>query len=124
MRPKSEDNNRPSNVELNALREAGLTRIQIAVKYDVPLSRVKRWLRELEIVPRATKVIHSKPKARVREKKQTNVFFDSESLMEKAKKILGNRMGEKKHLGYILDGRPVSSWQILKAANLSIKSAA
>lgn len=111
---------RPNNKELDALRQAGLTRIQIAVRYDVPLSRVKRWLRELDIVPRANRNNQSKPKIRVREKHRY-ANFEEESLMDKAKAILGTRMTEKKHIGYLLDGRPVSSWQIAKEAGLKIE---
>lgn len=123
MRPKIIEEFRPSNEELNALRNAGLTRIQIAVKYDVPLSKVKRWLRELDVIPRTNKIVPSKPKIRVREKHKYG-NFDDESLMEKAKAILGDRMSEKRYIGYMLDGRPVSSWQIAKAAALPIKNRA
>lgn len=122
MRPKL-DEFRPSNEELNTLRTAGLTRVQIAVKYDVPLSRVKRWLRELDVAPRANKVIHSKPKIRIREKQRYG-SFDDDSLMEKAKAVLGDRMGEKRHIGYTLDGRPVSSWQIAQAAKIPVRTRA
>lgn len=111
---------KPPVEELNKLREAGLTRIQIAVKYDVPLSTVKKWLRNIDIIPRANKSENSKPKVRIREKNKIS-NLNHESLMEKAKNILGDRMTEKKHLGYLLDGRPVSSWQIARAAGLHIE---
>lgn len=119
MQRKKEDI-RPTNEELSRLREAGLTRIAIAVQYDVPLSRVKRWLRELDVAPRATKVTASKPQIRVREKQKYG-NFEEQSLMEKAKNVLGDRMSEKKYIGYMLDGRPVSSWQIASAAGFPIK---
>lgn len=93
------------------------------MKYDVPLSRVKRWLRELDVAPRANKVIHSKPKIRIREKQRYG-SFDDDSLMEKAKAVLGDRMGEKRHIGYTLDGRPVSSWQIAQAAKIPVRTRA
>lgn len=111
---------KPSTEELNKLREAGLTRIQIAVKYDVPLSTVKKWLRDIDIVPRSNKAEASKPRVRVREKDR-NAKLNQESLMEKAKNILGDRMTEKRHIGYLLDGRPVSSWRIAQAAGLDVE---
>lgn len=118
MQRKKEDI-RPTNEELSRLREAGLTRIAIAVQYEVPLSRVKRWLRELDVAPRATKLSTSKPQIRVREKQKYG-NFEEQSLMEKAKNVLGDRMTEKRYIGYILDGRPVSSWQIAEAAGFPI----
>lgn len=104
----------PSREELEELRDEGMTREQIADHYGVPLSRVKRWLKK-QGFGRAERRIPSEP---------TNLpaaelpFDTGMTIMEKAKLILGNRLKEDRHLGYLLDGRVTSTDKIIEAARL------
>lgn len=109
----------PSKEEMDALREAGKTRQQIADHFGVTLSAVKRWIASLGVVDRKSRR-QPKEVTRPREKPRYQPLDDGESLMDKAKAVLGKRMGED-HRGYILDGRPCSSWQIVNAAGLELK---
>lgn len=45
---------------------------------------------------------------------------DGLPLMERAQRILGKRMQEKRGFGYYLDGKPASSLRIAEAAGLSL----
>lgn len=44
------------------------------------------------------------------------------SLMEKAQRILGQRMTEKRGFGYYLDGRPASAERIAQEAGFSLRT--
>lgn len=97
-----------------------MKRQAIADALGVSLSQVKRWLEVLPIPERASQD-HRKRLAAdsVRERpRYADIQEDGLSKMQKAKIILGNRMGEN-HVGYTLDGRPASSMQIARAANLT-----
>lgn len=106
---------------INALRRGGKTRPEIATILGVSLSKVKRILSSVDAEPRATKAAaeRARPKQRVREKQNYVDPEEGEGLMERAKVVLGARMGEK-HGCYTLDGLPTSSWSVLKAAGLSV----
>jgi len=111
----------PTQSELQALRDQGASRADMAAHYGVSLSRVKRWISELDVQPRPLK---SKPAPSQREKPTTILPLESGlSLMERCKQILGARMSED-HRGYLLDGRPASSSQILRAAGVQDKRTA
>jgi hypothetical protein len=106
----------PSKNELQALRDSGASRADMAEEYGVSLSRMKRWISDLSITPRPSKQDPAKPE---REKAAVILPITTGlSLMERCQKILGRRMGED-HRGYLLDGRPASSAQILRAAHMS-----
>lgn len=106
----------PDREELIKLRQSGLNREQLAEYYGVALSRVKRWIKELDIpsVPRTT----DKPKVRPSEGVELGQDYGL-TIIERAKKVLGVRMGED-YRGYLLDGRPVRVDVLLVAAGLRI----
>lgn len=107
---------------INHLRLKGKKREEIAEELGISMARLKRLIAGLVIVPRLTKaeLKKSEPKQRIREKPVYADPEDGEGLMDRAKVILGARMGEK-YGSYTLDGLPVSSWAILKAAGLSTR---
>ena len=112
----------PTREEIIDLREKqGLTREQIAEHYDVSLTTVRRWIKELNI-PR--------PSKQVRYKEPSHLSLlgeiiadpdDGMTIMERAFKILGDRLTEKRHVGYVLDGRHASSRAVIHAAGLKFK---
>jgi len=101
---------------LDELRRAGKTRQQIAEEFGVTLYQVKRWIVALDVVGRKTKR-EGRDRQKVRETGKSMSPDEGVSLMDKAKQILGKRVGED-HRGYLLDGRPANSWAILKVAKL------
>lgn len=101
-------------IRLLHLRQERATRTEIAQDLGVSLAKVKRWIANLEPDVRARPA----PKNGLTNK--DNTFIDPDqvlTLMERCKIILGSRMGED-YRGYLLDGRPVNSSQIRKAAAL------
>lgn len=112
----------PTRDELIHLRETeGMTRDQIAEHYNVSLTTVRRWIKELD-VPRPTK------QARNSAKNPLTRFGeiiaepdDGITVMDRAKDILGDRLTERRGCGYVLDGRPSSVDQVVKAAGLKFK---
>ena len=109
----------PTREELIHLRETkGMTREQIADHYEVSLTTVRRWIKELK-VPRPTKAArHQRSKHLSRSGEIIAEPDDGLTVMEKARSILGERASERRGLGYFLDGRPVSSRRIIEAAGL------
>lgn len=109
----------PTRDDLIRLREKeGMTREQIAEHYDVSLTTVRRWIKELK-VPRPSK------QARVQQTRHLSregaIIADPDdgmTVMERARSILGARCTERRGVGYILDGRPVSSRAVVHAAGL------
>lgn len=103
----------PNREELIKLRQDGLNREQIAEYYGVALSRVKRWIKDLEIpeIPRT-------PKQKFRPSEGADLGQDyGLTILERAKKVLGNRMTED-YRGYLLDGRPVRIDILVRTAGL------
>jgi hypothetical protein len=111
----------PPREELIALREAGCDREAIATRYQVTLSRVKRWVRDLAIPsPRELKP----PPEKEPEEPSHGVLLDPEEgipLMERCKARLGPRMSECRRTGrYTLDGQRVRVADVVAAAGLAI----
>lgn len=104
---------------LTALRLQGLTREQIMEETGLSLSCIKRAV-AIHDIPR--KMSERASKRALQKEKPSLVISTDEgiTLMMQAKQILGDRMSED-HRGYLLDGRPASSWQVLKAAKLCTK---
>lgn len=109
----------PTREELIELREKkGLTREQIAEHFEVSLTTVRRWIKELKI-PRPTKSArHQRNKNISRIGEIIAEPDDGMTVMERAQSILGDRLTERRGLGYYLDGRPVSSRRVVEAAGL------
>ena len=107
----------PSKSELEQLREAGLTRKNIASQYGVSLSQVKRWISDLKV----NKKIISKPVI-LKQRVKSNRLPDDAGMtvIERAKKILGPRL-EMKRAGYFLDGRICGVDRILREAVITAK---
>ena len=109
----------PSREELINLRETqGMTREQIAEHYEVSLTTVRRWIKEMK-VPRPTK------QARQRRNKNISRIGeiiaepdDGFTVMDRAKTILGDRLTERRKMGYYLDGRPVNTRGVIEGAGL------
>jgi len=112
----------PTRDELINLRETeGLTREQIAEHYQVSLTTVRRWIKEMKI-PRPSK------QARNAQTSPLSRFGeiiaepdDGITIMERAQMILGSRLVERRGVGYILDGRPSSTRKVVHAAGLKLK---
>ena len=109
----------PTREELIKLRETqGLTREQIAEHYEVSLTTVRRWIKELNI-PRPTK--------QARQQRNKNISRTGEiiaepddgmTIMDRAKAVLGDRLTERRGMGYYLDGKPVNSRRVIEGAGL------
>lgn len=108
----------PDRAELIKLRQQGLNRDQIAERYGVALSRVKRWIKELDI-PAAPEYANRKAKIKSSEGGPLGVDYGL-TLVEKAKNVLGPRMVEDRNRGYLLDGRPVRVDILIRAAGLEV----
>jgi hypothetical protein len=110
----------PSKDAIEALRSQGMTRAEIASALNISLARVKRLISAYEVEPRkrrksAPPPVHPAPPERRRVKP-----FTALSLMEQCAQILGKRLRED-HRGYVLDGRPASSQQVINAAGLRLR---
>lgn len=109
----------PTRSELIELREKqGMTREQIAEHYEVSLTTVRRWIKDFA-VPRPTK--------QARNQRNKNISRigeiiaepeDGMTIMEQAQNILGERLTERRGMGYYLDGKPVNSRRVIEAAGL------
>lgn len=104
----------PSFDELSSLRSR-MSNIEIAALKHVSTSTVKRWVKKLGIAPREVK--NKPPEEKL--KPRPVPVDEGIGLMERCKQILGYRMGED-YRGYMLDGRPASSMQVVRAAGLSL----
>jgi transcriptional regulator with XRE-family HTH domain len=112
-------NQTPTREHLIFLREKeGLTREQIAKHYEVSLTTVRRWIKEMK-VPRPTK------QARQQQHKNLSrlgeIIADADdglTVMDHAKAILGDRLTERRGQGYFVDERPVNSRRVIEAAGL------
>ena len=110
----------PTKEELEALRDAGKTREQIAEIYGVSLSQVKRWISSRKVRKKIIrKDNESKPLVVTRH--PSIIDDDGLPLMERAQRILGDRLTEKRGIGYRLDGRVCSIERVLEAAGLQMR---
>ena len=106
----------PTKDELIKLR-AVMSNTQIAEMHGVSPSSVKRRITSLDVPKRPSKVVRLKSN---REPPRYVSVDEGVSLMDKCKQILGDRMGEDRARGYLLDERPASSQQVIKAAGLTL----
>lgn len=112
----------PTRDELIDLREKqGMTREQIAEHYDVSLATVRRWIRDLKVPRPSKQVRYKQPTHLSRDGAIIAEPDDGLTIMERAQKILGDRLKEKRGYGYMLDGRPTSSRAVVHAAGLKLK---
>lgn len=105
----------PPAEEIQVLRDEGLNREEIADRYGVSLTTVKRWIKTYEI---------KKPSkaggGRRTDQRSRRLPSDwGLTVLDKAKKILGDRLVEDRWKGYLLDGRPVRTDAVIAAAGLS-----
>lgn len=108
----------PDRDELINLRTRGFNREQIADHFGVSLSRVKRWIKELEVPEPPDRMVK---KVKIKHSEGELLDVDNGlSLIEKAQQILGSRMTEERHRGYLLDGRLVRVDILIRAAGLSL----
>lgn len=103
----------PPREEIVQLREDGYTREEIAEHYGVALSKVKRWLQKYGFGK-----VDRKPVVPVDVKAAELPFDTGLTMMERAKLILGTRLTEDRHLGYLLDGRVANTDRIIREARL------
>lgn len=115
----------PTRDDLIRLRETeGMTREEIADHYEVSLTTVRRWIKELK-VPRPSKQARN---TQANHLSRIGEIIaepdDGMTVMDQAKAILGARLTEKRGMGYFVDGRPVSSTAVVHAAGLKMKDEA
>lgn len=108
----------PDREELLKLRVQGMNREEIASHYGVAVSRVKRWIKELDIPNVATRSAASLRKQRSPQAAALDDDFGL-TLVERAKRALGSRMTND-YRGYLLDGRPVRVDILIRAAGLEV----
>lgn len=112
----------PTREKIIDLREKqGMTREQIAEHYDVSLATVRRWIRDFNIPRPSKQVRYKQPTHLSREGAIIADPDDGETIMEKAQRILGDRLTEKRGYGYMLDERLTSTRAIVHAAGLKLK---
>jgi hypothetical protein len=104
----------PSRAEFTQLRELGYTREEMAEHFGVPLSRIKRWLSRHGFARPERKV----PVEPVNLPIAELPLDTGMTMMERAKAILGHRLTECRHRGYVLDGRVAGADKIIEAAGL------
>lgn len=113
----------PNKGELQKLRDRGLTRLEIADKYNVSVSSVKDWLSVMDISkkfePKSkdNTTDSNKSKNLIRLPPETLSYDEGLPLMEKAKLRLGERLTVKGG-DYYLDGRISTPQSILKLCGL------
>jgi len=109
----------PPKEELEALRDGGKNRDEIAAYYKVSLSRVKRWIQHHDIKATSEpRQAHVRARSRTEQRRAIGED-DGLTLIEKARVILGKRLSED-YRGYLLDGRPVRIDTLARAAGLVI----
>lgn len=109
----------PTREEIIELREKGRTREQIAEHFDVSITTVRRWIKQYEI-PRPSKQARRQRESHLSRNGEIIARLeDDRPILERAQEILGDRFTEKRHLGYLLDGRPTHTDKIIEAAGLS-----
>jgi transposase len=106
----------PDREDIIALRKQGMNREDIAKYYGVALSRVKRWISDLDI---PAPVAPRKPKHKPTDGEDLGQDYGL-TKVERAKQVLGSRMGQD-YRGYLLDGRPVRVDILIQAAGLEVK---
>ncbi len=106
----------PSRDDLQALRERGLTRKQIAEQFGVTLATVRRWIRTLDVPQPAGPRRPRAPKERLNFDGGIIVpLGDGLTLIERAHDVLGARFVERRGFGYYLDGTPANVDRITAA---------
>ncbi len=112
----------PTRDELIELREAqGMTREQIAEHFEVSLTTVRRWIKEMKIPRPSKQVRYREPSNLTRLGEIVAEPDDGLTILEQAQQILETRLTEKRGFGYMLDGKPASIDKIVKAAGLKMK---
>lgn len=108
--PRRQTRTPPTRATLERLRADGLTRDEIAAKLGVPLSTVKKWIKELQVSPLPQGVVPRKKKP-----KKPPRLEDGFTVVDIAKFYLGKRMSEDWR-GYLLDGKPCKLSDLLAEA--------
>jgi uncharacterized protein YjcR len=104
---------KPPRDELVDCREENMTLDEIATIYEVSSSTIKRWLRSYELVQKRG------VKSQVVPVVPANRRMDS--LLDRAKMVLGRRVTEHRTRGYFLDGRAVKADDLIIAAGFTPK---
>lgn len=95
--------------------EKGMTREDIAEYFDVSITTVRRWIKEMDI-PRPTRRTRPKrPKHLTTTGEIVANLGDGYNDLERARTKLGGRVVEFRHRGYFLDGRPATAEEIIAA---------
>ena len=100
--------------QITELRDEGLRREEIAAELECSIHTLKRLIADLKI-PR-------KPAKRGKKKKSGALILqppDCRTVLDRAREVLGERVGELKGFGYTLDGRPCNTDRIVAAAGLT-----
>lgn len=113
----------PNKAELQELRDQGLTRLEIAEKFNVSVSSVKDWLsvmgiaKKFEPKSKDNTTDSSKNSELIRLHPEALPFDEGLPLMEKAQLRLGSRMACRGG-DYYLDGRISTPRAILRLCGL------
>lgn len=103
---------KPPREDLVDCKEENMTLEEIAAIYTVSVSTVKRWIREYGLTAKKkAKLVMTEKYAR-----------PNETVLDKAKSVLGSRLTEHRIRGYILDGRPMKTDDVIRAAGLQPKA--
>jgi len=102
--------------QITELRDEGLRREEIAAELECSIYTLKRLIADLKI-PR-------KPAKRGKKKKKKSGALilqppDYRTVLDRARVVLGERVGELKGVGYTLDGQPCNTYRIVAAAGLT-----
>jgi len=101
--------------QITELRDEGLRREEIAAELECSIHTLKRLIADLKI-PR-------KPAKRGKKKKKSGALIlrppDCRTVLDRARGVLGERVGELKGVGYTLDGKPCNTDRIVAAAGLT-----
>lgn len=107
---------RPDREELAKLRARCVTLGEIGKLYGVSRSLAKKWCRDLAIM--SSPKINSRHRFSTIADRRLTYGDDGISITERARKILGKRVEERRG-AYHLDGRPVDVAALIAAAGLS-----
>jgi len=112
----------PTRDDLINLRETeGMTREQIAKHYNVSLTTVRRWIKDMNI-PRPTKQARNTHASHLtRFGEIVAEPDDGITVMERAETILGARLTVRRGYGYYLDGKPANTEKVIRTAGLKFK---
>ena len=105
----------PAPEEIQALRDEGLNREEIADHFGVSLTTVKRWISAFGV-----KKPLKRGGKRKQEPRRSLPIDHGVTLMERAQEVFGSRLTEDRWRGYLLDGKPIRTDELLARAGIKV----